>query len=102
MTSRIGRRQFLMGSAALTAAGRAGRTIFGRFDMTFRIGRGQFLMGSSALIAAGAAGFSPALAQGSPLRMIWWGGQARADRTLAVADAYADAKGITPLEGEFL
>ncbi|MBF0678987.1 MAG: carbohydrate ABC transporter substrate-binding protein [Devosia sp.] len=70
--------------------------------MTFRIGRRQFLMGSSALIAAGAAGFSPAFAQGNPLRMIWWGGQARADRTLAVADAYADAKGITPLEGEFL
>jgi multiple sugar transport system substrate-binding protein len=70
--------------------------------MTFRIGRRQFLMGSSALMAAGSMGLQPAWAQSSPLRMIWWGGQARADRTLAVADMYADAKGIAPLEGEFL
>lgn len=70
--------------------------------MTFRIPRRQFLMGSSALVAAGAVGLRPAFAQDEALRMIWWGGQARADRTLAVADAYAAATGVPPLEGEFL
>jgi multiple sugar transport system substrate-binding protein len=70
--------------------------------MTFRIPRRQFLMGSSALAAAGVLGVRPSFAQDQALRMIWWGGQARADRTLAVADAYAEANGTAPLEGEFL
>lgn len=70
--------------------------------MTFRMPRRQFLMGSSALAAAGAMGLRPAFAQDEALRLIWWGGQARADRTLAVADAYAAATGTTPAEGEFL
>ena len=70
--------------------------------MTFRMPRRQFLMGSSALAAAGAMGLRPAVAQDQALRLIWWGGQARADRTLAVADAYAAATGTTPAEGEFL
>lgn len=68
--------------------------------MTLRIPRRQFLMGSSALLAAGA--LSPAFAQSAALRLLWWGGQARADRTLAVADLFAKAKGSAPLEGEFL
>ena len=69
--------------------------------MTIRIDRRQFLMGTSALVAAGAAGVMPAWAQASNLRLIFWGGQARADRTYAVTDLYKAAKG-TEIEGEFL
>lgn len=69
--------------------------------MTIRIDRRHFLMGSSALIAAGAAGISPAFAQAERLRLLFWGGQARADRTYAVTDLYQAAKG-TDVEGEFL
>ena len=69
--------------------------------MTIRIDRRQFLMGSSALVAAGAAGIMPAWAQASSLRLTFWGGQARADRTYAVTDLYTKAKG-TAVEGEFL
>lgn len=68
--------------------------------MTIRLGRREFLMGSSALAAAAAFGVSPAFAQ-SALRLIFWGGQARADRTYAVTDAYA-AAGNAGIEGEFL
>jgi multiple sugar transport system substrate-binding protein len=57
-------------------------------------------MGSSALAAAAAAGISPAFAQ-SALRLIFWGGQARADRTYAVTDLY-EAAGNPGLEAEFL
>lgn len=58
--------------------------------MTFNIGRRQFLMGSSALVAAGAFA-GPAFAQDKRMRLAWWGGQARADRTDAVSKLYADA-----------
>lgn len=68
--------------------------------MTFRMDRRQFLLGSSALAAAAAAGVSPAWAQNA-LRLIFWGGQARADRTYAVTDAYA-AAGNPSIDGEFL
>ena len=68
--------------------------------MTIRLGRRQFLMGSSALAAAAAAGINPAWAQ-SALRLIFWGGQARADRTYAVTDLY-EAAGNPGLEAEFL
>jgi len=69
--------------------------------MTNRIDRRQFLMGTSALAMAGAAGVMPAWAQASNLRLTFWGGQARADRTYAVTDLYKAAKG-TDIEGEFL
>ena len=63
--------------------------------MTFNIGRRQFLMGSSALVAAGAIG-GPAFAQDKRMRLAWWGGQARADRTDAVSKLYAEAHpGVT-------
>jgi multiple sugar transport system substrate-binding protein len=63
--------------------------------MTFNIGRRQFLMGSSALVAASAIG-GPALAQDKRMRLAWWGGQARADRTDAVSKLYAEAHpGVT-------
>ncbi|MFC3704906.1 ABC transporter substrate-binding protein [Devosia honganensis] len=70
--------------------------------MTLRFGRRQFLMGSSALLAAGAFGLGPARAQSAGLRLFWWGGQARADRTLGVADLYSETTGAPPLQGEFL
>ena len=69
--------------------------------MTHRIDRRQFLLGSSALVAAGAAGVMPAWAQSSDLRLIFWGGQARADRTYSVTDLYTEANGGS-IEGEFL
>jgi multiple sugar transport system substrate-binding protein len=63
--------------------------------MTFNIGRRQFLMGSSALVAASAFA-GPAFAQDKRLRLAWWGGQARADRTDAVSKLYAEAHpGVT-------
>jgi len=67
--------------------------------MTFRVDRRQFLMGSTALLAAGA--FSPVLAQDSSLRLLFWGSQARADRTYGVTDLYTKAGGPA-IEGEFL
>ncbi len=68
--------------------------------MTIKLGRRQFLMGSSALVAAGAIG-GPAWAQDSGLRLIFWGGQPRADRTYGVTDLFTTATGKT-VEGEFL
>jgi multiple sugar transport system substrate-binding protein len=68
--------------------------------MTFNIGRRRFLMGSSALLAAGAFA-RPTFAQSEALRLYWWGGQTRADRTLAVADLWAKAKGVPVPAGEF-
>ena len=56
-------------------------------------------MGSTALLAAGLT--RPAFAQADALRLYWWGGQTRADRTLAVADLWAKAKGATAPDGEF-
>jgi len=67
--------------------------------MTFRVDRRQFLMGSTALLAAGA--LSPVLAQDSSLRLLFWGSQARADRTYGVTDLYTKAGGPA-VEGEFL
>lgn len=69
--------------------------------MTNRIDRRQFLLGSSALVAVGAAGVMPAWAQDSNLRLTFWGGQARADRTYGVTDLYTGANGGS-IEGEFL
>ncbi|MEO6394586.1 MAG: ABC transporter substrate-binding protein [Devosia sp.] len=66
--------------------------------MTFRVDRRQFLMGSTALLAAGA--MSPAMAQAERMRLIFWGGQARADRTYGVTDLYAKQFG-TVIEGDF-
>jgi multiple sugar transport system substrate-binding protein len=67
--------------------------------MSLRIGRRHFLMGSTALLAAGIT--RPSFAQAEALRLYWWGGQTRADRTLAVADLWAKAKGAPVPTGEF-
>jgi multiple sugar transport system substrate-binding protein len=69
--------------------------------MTIRTDRRKFLMGSTALAAAGAFGVMPSWAQASNLRLTFWGGQARADRTYGVTDLYQEAKG-TDIAGEFL
>jgi multiple sugar transport system substrate-binding protein len=66
--------------------------------MTIKLDRRQFLLGTTALAAA--AGISPAFAQ-EALRLIFWGSQARADRTYGVTDLYAKAGGPA-IEGEFL
>lgn len=68
--------------------------------MTIRLDRREFLLGTTALIAAGVV--SRAQAQDAALRLFWWGGQARADRTLAVADAFAASTGKPEPQGEFL
>jgi multiple sugar transport system substrate-binding protein len=69
--------------------------------MTINLDRRTFLKGSTALVAGAAAGISPAFAQDKHLRLYWWGGQARADRTTAVADLYAKANPGFSYEGEF-
>jgi len=70
--------------------------------MTINIDRRKFLMGSTALAAAGAmGGISPALAADVHLRLYWWGGQARADRTNAVSDLYAKANAGFTYDKEF-
>lgn len=69
--------------------------------MTIRVDRRKFLMGSTALAAAGAFGVMPSWAQETDLRLIFWGGQARADRTYGVTDLYTKANGGT-IQGEFL
>jgi multiple sugar transport system substrate-binding protein len=68
--------------------------------MTIRIDRRHFLMGSTALLAAGGMS-SAAFAQAQALRLIFWGGQARADRTYGVTDLYKETAGVD-VEGEFL
>lgn len=70
--------------------------------MTLRIDRRQFLMGSSALLAASAAGIGPAISQETRMRLLFWGGQARADRTYGVTDLYTKAHPGTTFDGEFL
>ncbi len=70
--------------------------------MTINIDRRQFLMGSTALLAAGAAGIGPAMSQETRMRLIFWGGQARADRTYGVTDLYTKANAGTTFDGEFL
>jgi multiple sugar transport system substrate-binding protein len=70
--------------------------------MNFSLDRRQFLLGSTALAAAGAmGGISPALAADVHLRLYWWGGQARADRTNAVSDLYAKANPGFTYDKEF-
>ncbi|MCF1741204.1 ABC transporter substrate-binding protein [Paradevosia shaoguanensis] len=70
--------------------------------MTIRIDRRQFLMGSTALLATGAVGAGPALAQDTRMRLIFWGSQARADRTNGVTDLFEKANAGTTIDTEFL
>lgn len=64
--------------------------------------RRQFLMAGSALVAATGLGGLPALAQETRLRLIFWGSQARADRTYGVSDLYTGEHPGLVIDGEFL
>jgi len=70
--------------------------------MSIDLDRRQFLMGSSALLAAFAAGIGPAMSQEERMRLIFWGGQARADRTYGVTDLYIKANPGVTIDGEFM
>jgi multiple sugar transport system substrate-binding protein len=69
--------------------------------MPISLDRRSFLKGSTALLAAGA--MSPALAQdASRLRVYWWGGQARADRTNQVSDLFkSKVDSAVTIDGEY-
>lgn len=67
--------------------------------MTIGFDRRQFLLGTAALL--GATAMTPAFAQDTRVRLTWWGGQARADRTFAVADLYKAANPTVAFDGEF-
>jgi multiple sugar transport system substrate-binding protein len=56
-------------------------------------------MGSTALLAAGAV--APAFAQSARIRQLFWGGQARADRTTGVNNLFTAASG-SEVESSFL
>lgn len=70
--------------------------------MAFRTTRRQFLAGSATLMATTALGMLPSWAQSSSLRLIFWGGQARADRTYGVTDLFAKEHPDVSIDGEFL
>lgn len=72
----------------------------GEPEMPFHVNRRQFLAGCSATLALGLP--RPALSQKQRLRMIFWGSQARAERTYAAADLYMKANPGTGIDGEFL
>ena len=69
--------------------------------MAFSPTRRQFLLGTSALSVAGIVGMPAAFAQDDRLRLTFWGGQSRADRTYAVADLFTAQTG-TAIDGEFI
>ncbi|SFV38050.1 multiple sugar transport system substrate-binding protein [Devosia crocina] len=68
--------------------------------MTFSLSRRSFLASSTAALLA--AGTLPSWAQQSQLRLIFWGGQARADRTYGVVDLFTKDHSDVSIEGEFL
>lgn len=70
--------------------------------MTFPLSRRQFLASSIAALAAGALGAIPSFAQSGNLRLIFWGGQARADRTYSVVDLFTAENPDISIDGEFL
>ncbi|UXN72317.1 extracellular solute-binding protein [Devosia sp. A8/3-2] len=69
--------------------------------MTFRMPRRQFLLGSTMLAASTSLGLSTAQAQQASLRLAFWGGQDRANRTYAVVDKFTEETG-TAIDGEFI
>lgn len=62
--------------------------------MDFQTNRRSFLLGSTALGVGLALGARPALSQDANLRLMFWGGQDRADRTNGVGDLFKSATGI--------
>ena len=70
--------------------------------MSFILSRRQLLLSGTAALAAGALGTLPSWAQSANLRLIFWGGQARADRTYGVVDLFTKDHSDVSIEGEFL
>lgn len=70
--------------------------------MTPMLSRRQFLLSSTAALAVGTFGSLPSFAQAANLRLIFWGGQARADRTYGVVDLFTAANPDISIDGEFL
>ncbi|MEO5806470.1 extracellular solute-binding protein [Devosia sp.] len=64
--------------------------------------RRQFLLGTTALFAVGAIGINPVMSAETRMRLIFWGGQARADRTYGVTDLYTKANPGVTFDGEFM
>lgn len=69
--------------------------------MDFQTNRRNFLMGGTALGVGLAMGSLPAFSQASNLRLIFWGGQDRADRTNGVGGLFEGETGIS-VDTEFL
>ncbi len=70
--------------------------------MGMSLDRRGFLLGSTALLGAAALSPAAALAQENRIRLLFWGGQARADRTYAATDLYSKANPGTVFDGEFM
>jgi multiple sugar transport system substrate-binding protein len=70
--------------------------------MSFHATRRQVLAGGAALLGTAAFAGQRAQAAETALRLIFWGGQARADRTYAVADLYKKSHPDVSITGEFL
>lgn len=85
--------------AQCEAAGAVSAGILGSDSMT--IDRRQFLTRSAALLAGSSLLTLPAWAQPESLRLMFWGGQSRADRTYGVTDLFTAANGTT-FESEFM
>lgn len=69
--------------------------------MAIHIPRRKFLLAGAALAAGGALGIGSTAAQQTALRLTFWGGQDRANRTYAVADMFGAETG-TAIDGEFI
>jgi len=62
--------------------------------MQTKLNRRQMLVGGASMAALAMASRS-ALAQDNSLRVAWWGGKERADRTQKALDLYAKNNGLT-------
>jgi multiple sugar transport system substrate-binding protein len=69
--------------------------------MGMSLDRRQFLLGTTAVLGAAALSPAAALAQENRLRQLFWGGQARADRTNGVNALYTASSG-NEVESSFL
>ncbi|MDX0430613.1 extracellular solute-binding protein [Sinorhizobium medicae] len=69
--------------------------------MTHKISRRSVLAGGAALLSMSAMARS-ALAQEARLRVLWWGSQARADRTNKVNQLFQEQNAGVAINGEFL
>lgn len=70
--------------------------------MGMSLDRRSFLLGATALLGATSLTPVSALAQENRLRLLFWGGQARADRTYKATDLYSAANPGTAFDGEFM